>query len=222
MQLAVEKKVEGFLFLSSGDVYGQLRDNAIIREDSLGVVDQLNMRNSYAESKRLAETLCKAYQEQYKVPVVIARISHTYGPTVNFVGDDQRVFSEFVKNVSNNQDIIMKSDGTATRPFCYLTDATVALYKILLEGEIGEAYNMANDECNVSIKALANILVSLFPEKKLKVVCTERSKNDAYKESFVSKPIVDNSKLRKLGWKPKVSIEDGFRRTILALGYKEG
>lgn len=221
LQLAVDKKSQGFLLFSSGDVYGQIQDGTIIHEASLGVVDQLNLRNSYAESKRMAEMLCKAYTEQYGVPAAIARISHTYGPTVN-LNEDRRVFSEFVQNIIRNENIIMKSSGEAVRPFCYLTDATVALFKILLEGKSGEAYNMCNDECNYSIKELADVLVNLFPEKGLKVVCELRSADDDYKESPVSKPcMVDNSKLRALGWEPKIDIREGFRRTVLALEHKE-
>lgn len=221
LQLAVDKQAEGFLFLSSGDVYGQIQDGAVISEDSLGVVDQLNLRNSYAESKRMAEMLCKAYAEQYNVPVTIARISHTYGPTVN-LKEDRRVFSEFVQNIIHNEDIVMKSLGEAVRPFCYLTDATVALFKILTEGKSGEAYNMCNDECSFSIRDLANVLVNLFPEKGLKVVCELRSADDDYKESLVSKPcMVDNSKLRSLGWRPQIDIQEGFRRMVLALEQRE-
>lgn len=221
LQLAVEKKAEGFLFLSSGDVYGEIQNGNVIREDSLGVVDQLNLRNSYAESKRMAEMLCKAYAEQYRVPVTIARISHTYGPTVN-LAEDRRVFSEFVNNIIHDENIVMKSLGEAVRPFCYLTDATTALFKILLEGKAGEAYNMCNDECSYSIWDLANILVNLFPDRGLKVVCELRSVKDDYKESLVSKPcMVDNSKLRALGWKPQVDIREGFRRMVLALEQKE-
>lgn len=221
LQLAVEKKVKGFLLFSSGDVYGQIQEGTIIREDSLGVVDQLNIRNSYAESKRMAEMLCKAYTEQYGVPAKMARISHTYGPTVN-LEEDRRVFSEFVQNIIHNENIIMKSLGEAVRPFCYLTDATVALFKILLEGKMGEAYNMCNDKCSFSIRDLADILVSLFPERGLHVVCELRSADDDYKESLVSKPcMVDNSKLRDLGWVPRVDIRDGFRRMVLALEQRE-
>ena len=131
------------------------------------------------------------------------------------------MFSEFIKNIIEGEDIVMKSAGTAVRPFCYLTDAVAALYKIMLEGKAGETYNMSNDTCRISIKGLADILVNLFPEKALKVVFAQRDINDDYKESFVNESIVDNSKLRNLGWEPKVGIEEGFRRTVQAIIYEE-
>lgn len=221
LNYTVGKCLKRFLFFSSGEVYGKLKPNSVIHEDSLGVIDWLDMRSSYAESKRLGETLCRAYFMQYDVPVITARIDHSYGPTVNWGGEDERVFSEFIKNIIEGEDIVMKSVGTAIRPFCYLTDAVTALYKIMLEGKAGETYNMSNDTCRISIKGLADILVNLFPEKALKVVFAQRDINDDYKESFVNESIVDNSKLRNLGWKPKVGIEEGFRRTVQSIIYEE-
>lgn len=217
LELACAKETKGFLFLSSGEVYGQVQEGNIISEESLGVLDQLYTRNSYAESKRMAEMLCRAYMEQYGVPTKIARISHTYGPTISFE-KDRRVFSEFVQNIIAHEDIVMKSKGDAVRPFCYLADAVEALFLILLKGESGQAYNMCNDTCCYSIRDLANILVGLFPERKLKVVQGEYAQEDTYTESPVKKTCyVDNSKLKALGWYPKIGVEMGFKRMIEAI-----
>ncbi len=217
LELAKKRNSEGFLLFSSGDVYGQIAEGETVTEETVGSVDQLNMRNTYAEGKRIAETLCKAYWEQYGIKTKIARISHTYGPTMN-LAEDRRVFSEFAQNIINHENIVMKSAGTVVRPFCYLSDAVIGLFLILLKGNSGEAYNLCNDECNVSIRELAQRLTQIFPERGLKVVCQERKKDDSYKESLMQVPCyTNNQKIRQLGWKPYIGLEEGFRRTVLSL-----
>ena len=210
LELARKNNIEGYLYFSSGEVYGQLNDGEVVNEDKYGYLDPTSVRACYGESKRMGENLCVSYGHQYNIPIKIVRPFHTYGPGMKL--DDGRVFADFVKNIVNNEDIEMKSDGSAIRAFCYLSDATVAFFKILLDGEKNNAYNMANAKAIISIKDLATILVNMFPEKKLKAVFSEQSKD--YLQSPVKGNSVDTSKLEKLGWKPSVSIEDGFNKTI--------
>lgn len=212
LELSVQNTVEGFLFLSSGEVYGDV-GNKTITETNFGHLDSLDLRSCYAESKRMGENMCLAWNKQFDVPIKIARVFHTYGPGMKL--DDGRVFADFVSDVVNNKDIKIKGDGEASRPFCYIVDAVIAFFLILLKGEKGNAYNVSNPNCIVTIKELANIIANLFPDKKLKVV-----KNMTYQpqEKYMKSRIVfqnpDISKLRKLGWKPIFSIEEGFSRTI--------
>ena len=210
LELARKNDIDGYLYFSSGEVYGQLNDGEVVNEDKYGYLDPTSVRACYGESKRMGENLCVSYGHQYNIPIKIVRPFHTYGPGMKL--DDGRVFADFVKNIVNNEDIEMKSDGSAIRAFCYLSDATVAFFKILLDGEKNNAYNMANAKVIISIKDLATILVNMFPEKKLKAVFSEQSKD--YLQSPVKGNSVDTSKLEKLGWKPSVSIEDGFNKTI--------
>lgn len=210
LELARKNNIEGYLYFSSGEVYGQLNDGEVVNEDKYGYLDPTSVRACYGESKRMGENLCVSYGHQYNIPIKIVRPFHTYGPGMKL--DDGRVFADFVKNIVNNEDIEMKSDGSARRAFCYLSDATVAFFKILLDGEKNNAYNMANAKVIISIKDLATILVNMFPEKKLKAVFSEQSKD--YLQSPVKGNSVDTSKLEKLGWKPSVSIEEGFKKTI--------
>jgi nucleoside-diphosphate-sugar epimerase len=129
--------------------------------------------------------------------------------------NDGRVFADFVRNIVNNEDIVMKSDGNASRAFCYLSDAAIAFFKILLYGKNGEAYNMANPAQEVTILELAEKLVSLFPEKHLKVVRQERV-GDNYLVSSSTHASMLIKKLQSLNWQPSIVIEEGFRRTILS------
>ncbi|KYJ87176.1 NAD-dependent epimerase/dehydratase family protein, partial [Sulfurovum riftiae] len=179
LELAREKKVESLLYFSSGEVYGQV-DKENIGETDYGYIDPLDLRSCYAESKRMGESLCKSYGHQYGIPCKIVRPFHTYGPGMKL--DDGRVFADFVQNIVNNENIILKSKGSAIRAFCYLADAVEGFFKILLDGKSGEAYNIANPDTSISIKNLAELLVKLYPKKELKVEY-DFKRNDKYMPS---------------------------------------
>lgn len=214
LTVANHSRCESFLFFSSGEVYGQLADSSVpIVESSFGWLDPLNVRSSYAEGKRAGETLCASWHSQYGLPAKIARISHTYGPGMAL--DDGRVFADFVADIVAGRDIILKSDGSARRPFCYLADATIAYFAVLLRGADGEAYNVGAEK-ETSVRELAELLCRLFPERNCKVVLRERSADDTYIPSITSGGHFDISKIKRLGWEPTTSVEEGFRRTILS------
>ena len=212
LELAAEKKVESFLFFSSGEIYGQiLSGDSQVREDAYGHVDTTNVRSCYAESKRMGETMCVSWLHQYGVPAKIVRPFHTYGPGINL--DDGRVFADFISDIVNNRNIVMKSDGKAIRSFCYIADATVGFFTILLKGENGQAYNLSNNLAEVSILELANLLVKTFPEKNLTVERKDNG-NSEYLKSEINKCSPDVSKIKGLGWQPKYSLEEGFKRAV--------
>ena len=216
LNLAVQKKVKSYLLFSSGDVYGKVRGVKEITEDVVGEVNPLDLHSCYGESKRMAETMCFSFMIQFGVPIKIARIAHTYAPTMD-IDNDPRVFASFVKDVVNNRDIVMLSDGKAKRPFCYITDATYAFFKILLDGKSGEAYNVCNESEFISIHELATRIASIYPERKLKVICKKRNPEDSYLENSTIKDldiIISNHKLRDLGWTESVGVCDGFKRVI--------
>jgi nucleoside-diphosphate-sugar epimerase len=127
--------------------------------------------------------------------------------------DDGRVYADFVKDIVIGNNIEMKSDGKAIRAFCYISDATIAFLKVLLEGESGQAYNVGNDNCITTIVDLAEKLVSLFPEKNL-VVNRINQTNSNYLNSAISVNIPVINKIKSLGWSPQIGIEEGFVNTI--------
>lgn len=116
-------------------------------------------------------------------------------------------------DIIHSRDIVINSDGTATRAFCYLADAVQGFFTVMLKGENGEAYNVGNPECEISILDLANRLVNLFPEKGLKVA-KKNLPNQGYIRSRVSRNSPNIDKIKGLGWQPITSIESGFRRTV--------
>ena len=213
LKLAHKNHVKSFLFFSSGEVYGQVDDSHIpTKEDQYGYLDPTNLRSCYAESKRMAETMCVSWFHQYGIPTKIVRPFHTYGLGMSL--DDGRVYADFIADIINNRDIQMKSDGSAIRAFCYIADATVGFFTALLKGENGQSYNIGNNECEISIIDLANILVGLFPDKKLKVIQKNIADEKKYLKSNISRNCPDVAKIGLLNWKPTTSIEKGFTRTI--------
>jgi nucleoside-diphosphate-sugar epimerase len=213
-ELARKNQIESFLYFSSGEVYGRIDENIKdIAETDYGYLDPMNVRSCYGESKRMGENICISYMHQYGIPIKVVRPAHTYGPGMDL--NDGRVFADFVRDIVQNNDIVMQSDGSASRAFCYLSDATIAFFRILLDGKSGEAYNMANPTQEVSIIELAEKLVSLFPEKHLKVVRKERIGSD-YIVSKNTHNSLAIKKLQSLGWNPSITIEEGFYRTVLS------
>jgi UDP-glucuronate decarboxylase len=211
--LAREKEAKGLLYFSSGEVSGVV-DKPLVTEADYGNLDPTQVRSCYGESKRMGENLCACWHHQYKVPTFVVRPDHTYGPTMD-LDNDRRVFAEFTADVVNNRDITVKSDGTPVRTFCYLSDATEGFFRVLLKGAPGESYNVSNNQGQISISDLAKILISLFPDKKLKVVYQARAKDDSYLENRNKvRPMLATAKIEKLGYKCRFDLRNGFLRTI--------
>lgn len=205
--------LKSFILFSSGAIYGEMKPGKFT-EDNMGIVDPLDIRSCYAESKRMAENWCKCFYVQYDVPCKIARISHTFGPTMD-IQNDRRVFSEFVKNAIEGDNIIIKGDGNAMRPFCYISDCIRGIIYVTLLGKNGEAYNVNRTDTVYSIREVADI-VSKVTDYRSTVMFEKRIKDNTYVESINNLAYPCNEKILNLGWKPLVSIEEGFEKTIKA------
>ena len=140
--------MQRMLYVSSGEVYGE-GDGSVFSEQSSGYIDILSPRACYPSSKRAAETLCASYCQEYGAQIVIARPCHTYGPY--FTESDNRVYAQFIRSLLANQDIVLKSPGQQYRSWLYVVDCVSALLTILFKGEKGEAYNVADDNSNITI-----------------------------------------------------------------------
>lgn len=215
LQLAQRAGTKKFLFISSGEAAGTFASPPVIpiKEDDYGAMNHLDLRYCYAEGKRAGETLCEAWWAQYGVPTVTARLSHTYGPGMDLA--DGRVFADFVANVVRREPIEIKSAGLAVRPFCYLADSVLGWLYLLLKGGGGQVYNLANDEAYMSVRDLATTVAGLFPERNIQVLIVPKP-GSPDPSVWDQKIPINTGKLRALGWAPRVSIPDGFARTILS------
>jgi nucleoside-diphosphate-sugar epimerase len=211
LEFARTKSTKDFLFLSSGEVYGQI-DKPAVSEKDYGYIDCTDLRACYSEGKRAGETMCVCYAHQFGINAKIARLFHTYGP--NMPEDDGRVYVDFLMNIRHCKDIVMKSDGSAVRTFTYVTDALDGFLRIILKGEPGQAYNVSNKSQTMSILDLAQRLVSEFSERQIKVVQTVRRTDPNYIPTQIKGNAPDTSKIEGLGFCPKITVEQGFRKLV--------
>lgn len=211
LNLAKEKNAEGYMFISSREIYGQPSEGQeFFYENTYGFVDQLNPRSCYSEGKKAAETMCVCYHDEYGLNTKIARLAHTYGPGMSIY--DGRVQADFLKNVFHNEDIVLKSEGTAVRTYTYIADAIAGLFRILLDSE-EMVYDIGNENGKVSIRELAEIMVSIYPERGLKLVF-DIPEGGTKGTAPYTLGILNSEKLRGIGWDPKYSVKDGFKRTL--------
>lgn len=215
LHLAKKKSIKGFHFLSTREVYGQAVNGVTsVSEQDYGVLDILEKRSCYPESKRMAETLIKSFSAQYGVPFTISRIAHSYGPGME-ISNDGRIMSDLIYNVVNNEDIVLKSEGKAERAFCYIADTIAAIFMIMLNGENGEAYNVANEDEPITIAKLAMKMTQLFPTKKLKVVFKIPEKTQEGYAKF-ERTTLSTLKIERLGWKKCVDLDKGIEKTVMS------
>ncbi len=211
LELARSQPIISFLYFSSGEVYGETQ-SVPTKESDYGYIDPTLVRSCYAESKRMGENMCVSWHAQYQIPVKIVRPFHTYGPGMRL--DDGRVYADFVRDILENRSIVVKSTGTASRAFCYLADATAGFFTVLLKGENGTPYNVGNNHAEISIMNLAKLLVNIFPDKQLKVTQKIPPSSSQYLQSTIARNCPDISRINALGWMPKTSLADGFKRTL--------
>jgi nucleoside-diphosphate-sugar epimerase len=211
------KAVEGFLFYSSSEIYGDPQPEAIpTPEDYRGLVSCTGPRACYDESKRFGETICVVFAQQHGVPTKMARPFNNYGPGLKIT--DKRVIPDFARDIFAGRDIVMYSDGTPTRTFCYSADSITGYYKVLVKGHVGEPYNIGIETPEISMTDLAE-----------RVIRTARELF-GYQGKLVHKPnpeevyLVDNPNRRcpniekgrsHLGYNPTIEVDEGLRRSLI-------
>ena len=195
LRLAKEKAVLGMVYLSSMEVYGHPEKGHKVKEDEIGALIPLDVRNSYPISKIQCENLCYAYAKEYGLPVMTVRLTQTFGPEVNY--NDGRVFAEFARCVAEKRDIVLKTKGEAEHSYLYTADAVTAILTVLLKGNAGQSYNAANESTYCSIAEMAEKFAAQGGIK-VRYEIEDEAKNGYPKPFYID---LDTSLLQQLGWK---------------------
>lgn len=210
LEFANEHSAERFVFASTCEIYGENRgDIDKFDENYLGYIDCNTLRAGYPESKRCGEALCQAYISQKNMDIVIPRLTRSYGATL--LMSDTKALSQFIKKGLAGEDIVLKSEGTQFYSYTYVADAVSGLLTVILKGKNGEAYNIADEKSDITLKNLAE-LVADYANKKVVFELPDEIENAGY--SKATKAILDSAKSQQLGWKAHFDIKSGIERTM--------
>lgn len=211
LQYAKECSVEKFLYVSSGEIYGRsTQPGSAFTEHDCGILDSMEVRSCYPAAKRCAETLCVSFQEQYQIPVIVTRLSHTYGTCTSV--RDNRATTQFFRHALAGEPIILHSSGSQLRSYTYVSDCAAGILTVLLNGLNGEAYNIANRDSQVSIAEFAHILSEISG-----VSCMHKFPSDMEQRELspIEYAVLADDKLRELGWQGCYDIHTGIRNMFM-------
>lgn len=213
LELANSHHCRSFVYLSSVEAYGQAEKKEISEKD-LGYLDLSNPRSCYPAGKRMCEMLCIAHASQYKLPVKIARLSRTFGAGAPNDASDLRVANQFARCAAEKKDVELHTQGNSIANCCYTADAIRGLLLILLSGEDGQIYNIANPDASTTILDMAEILAGRVCGGTINVVMN--IPEDVFEYGYAPDVgfTLNVNKLRALGWSPKYGLEDMFRRML--------
>ena len=215
LELAKEKRVRSFVYLSSMEVYGYPEKGSRVTEDMVAGFDTTTVRNCYPLGKQMCEMLCSAYAAQYGVGAKILRLTQTFGPGVSY--QDGRVFAEFMRCAMEKRNIVLKTMGETERSYLYTADAVRAVLAVLLRGEDRQAYTAANEDTYCSIAQMAQMVAAQCAGGEIDVVFElEDVTRLGYANTLYMN--LDTSKLRALGWQAKTGLCDMYLRMSKACG----
>lgn len=197
LEISRNFKVEKFIHMSTDEVYGS-KEN-ISTENTI-----LDPTNPYAASKASAEHIVMSYYHSFKFPVVIVRGNNVYGPKQY----PEKVIPKFIYHILDGQKCPIQGSGEQTRNFIYVDDMISALEIIFIKGEIGQIYNIgSDDECSINEIAKKILSSKHFTSTSGTIATKDRNFND-------QRYRITSDKMKKLGWKKTVSLDDGINQTI--------
>lgn len=197
------------LYTSTNEVYGNARSDESFTEDYNGILNLSNSRSCYNESKRTSEALCQSYIAERNTSVKIARLCRIFGPTM--LENDTKASSQFLRNALENKDIVLKSEGKQYFSYIYVADAVRGLLTVLLQGEIGVPYNVSSEKMNVHLRDFARFCAEAIGKKVIFDLPSETEKKGY---SIATKAILENGRIKKIGFEPVYEMRDAVSRTI--------
>ena len=205
------------IYLSSVEIYGENRgDIEKFDEEYCGYINCNTLRAGYVESKRTGETLCQAYISKYSCDAVIVRIARVFGPTICM--DDSKALSQFIKAGLYNSEIVLKSKGNQEYSYIYVLDVVSGILCALFNGKKGEVYNLAMDDTGLLLRDIAELIGKITGKK---VVQKFPEEEEAKGYSIATKALLNNIKIKELGWKQCFSFKEALEMTIAIMRGKK-
>ncbi len=199
------------IIFSSATVYTTAGEEKVFCEEDTQLTQGIDdITACYFESKRMSEVIAKSYCKQYNMPVTIARLGYIYGPTLY---EPNTAFYQFCKAVSNGENIVINATAIARRDNIYIDDAVEALQYLAIVGANGESYNISSggELSNfVAADEMADILVQIANKENSTKIKVEKNSNILRDNNIM----LNNEKLKKLGWQVKTSIYEGVKLTL--------
>ena len=206
--LAMLKNTKSVLMFSSSEVYGTPDSNNIpTKEEYIGAVTTFGNRSCYDIGKNVLETLCYVYHQKYNLPVNIVRPFNLYGPLMNI--DDGRIIPNICKSMIEKRSFSVYGSGDQTRTYCYVADAIVYIFKILLSDQFGQIYNIGSEDEELSALEITKKAYELISPRDSDF--TIEPHPDDYPDNEPQRRKPDISKVKLIsGYTPKYTFKNGF------------
>ena len=197
LQRALKHHTTRFVQISTDEVYGSVKRGSF-RED-----DPLKPNSPYSASKSGADLLARAFYRTYRLPVVITRSSNNYGPYQH----PEKFIPLFITNAVEGKPLPLYGDGKNVRDWIYVEDNCSAIELVGRKGNVGEVYNIGAGEERMNIEIASLIVDMVGADRSLITFISDRPGHDR-------RYSLDTRKIRRLGWRPSVTFEEGIAKTV--------